>query len=167
MFDAVVDLDLEPRLFRAFAAALCRRVEHLLPHPVFVAAIGLVERWAAGDLPDDERWAACARLGAVLESLPGYESFNRGGRPDAGLSAASAVHFALWSDDRRCHGTAEGAGYVMLKVATALGVAGGRNWESDPDGMRAAERAEMAVQAGMLRAALGNPFRGPVGPAVE
>jgi hypothetical protein len=158
MADAIADLDLEAALYRALAAALCRRVAHLLPHPAFADAIPLVERWAAGQLSDDDRWAAWERLGEVLDSLPGIKEFGLNQRPDAGYSAAYAVHFALWSDVRGCHGRAEGVWHVMIHVVDALATAAGAPRETSPHFLDA-ERAEYAAQAVLMREIFGNPFR--------
>jgi hypothetical protein len=161
MLDVLADRDTESARYRAFCAALCRQVAHLLPHPAFRNAIALIEAWAAGSLPDDTRWDAEERLGALLESLPGFDDYNNHRVPNAGYAAAHAVVFALWSDLRQCHGNAEGTGYVLLHAADALALAKGASWQSDPDGWWPAVRREWAAQADLIRQVFGNPFRGP------
>jgi hypothetical protein len=157
MIDVIADLDLDPAVYRAFAAALCRRVAHLLPHPAFADAIPLVERWAAGQLSDDERWAAWERLGEVLDSLPGIKEFSLDEHPDAGYSAADAVYWALWSDDRGGYGPGGLVGRVMTRVVDALATAAGAPRPSTR--FLDAERAEYAAQAELLKGIFGNPFR--------
>jgi hypothetical protein len=161
MLDRLGQLGIDPSRYRALCAALCRQVEHLLPHAVFRDAIPLVEAWAAGRLSDEERWEAYERLDALLTSLPGFDDYNGHRVPNASYAAAHAVVFSLWSDVRQCHGDAEGTGYVLLHVADALALARSPEGRFGPDGGWSAVRVEWARQAELIRRLFGNPFRGP------
>src|SRR5690348_2382272 len=80
----------EARALRWFAAAACRRVSEMVPHPAVDETIALAEAAAEGGVPAESREAAKAAAFAV------WREFRR---PNSARSAAGAAARAVGDDE--------------------------------------------------------------------
>jgi hypothetical protein len=159
MLDLLNERGAPCRLFRLLCYECCRRVEHLLPCDEFRAAVPLIREWAEGRLTDEAREAALVRLDAVIEADPALRAAVRTGPERSAARAALAVSFALWTDIRRNHGLAEGAGIVLNHASLAAALTRGTYEEVGHDRWHDARSAELRAQADIIRRLFGNPFR--------
>jgi hypothetical protein len=139
------------RKHQLFAAACCRRVEHLLIDRRSVASITVAESFADGLIDEEARYQANADAYRAWEELPvdcgpelepGDPGFFRSNLGLAQFRAADAAH----------HASLRGGGAADLRAREAM-------FEVDATQGRPLWQAEKDAQRDLLRDIFGNPFR--------
>ena len=138
------------RKVRLFAAACCRRAEHLLTDPRSRAALDAIEHYVDGRLTKKRLEKAAYDAGQVTWDLDAAPENVTDGRMQAASAACSAA------DDIQDHFT--DAAEVASQVASAVGAAAASP-DEDTDAYKTAEEIEEAYQADLIRDIFGNPFR--------
>jgi hypothetical protein len=139
------------RKLRLFAAACCRRVWHLFPHPTLQEVVSAVERFVDGGLSREE-------LLASKEHAKEAAWRARVSQWDWSTSAVKTYHAILAI-------TAPNAGWVARTVSGEVALA---RWFLVPLNMDVVERSrvetavwrdELTAHCALARDILGNPFR--------
>jgi hypothetical protein len=132
------------RKLRLFAVACCRRIWHLLPDELLRQAVHMAERYADGEVGEEERQTAYLAVMAQAAQVH-YPNF-----PSPIHVVCSALGDAPLSYLGASHGAASALQRAAFREATA---ASARHL---PPGLLS---GELAAQAALLRCIVGNPFR--------
>jgi hypothetical protein len=133
------------RKLRLFAAACCRRVEHLLPDDIGCReAITRAERFADGSSSGPTQTELVVAAAACSAAFAAAAAANA---KDAEEAAALAAHAAYSSSCLTGTGYADDEAQVWSVAADASAAA--EHFDAD----------ELAFQASLLRHIIGNPFR--------
>ena len=154
--DAFPDCRTSQRKLRLFACACYHRIEHLLPHPVARAAVGVAERFTDGTASLGEFELAQARVRAMGDALEAHWRASRGAerialQPTHAVLALAGV--ILWRDAPK--GAYYAASNAHLDLAAMMHPEAG---PSDPASART-QQAEERAQCDLIRDIVGNPFR--------
>jgi hypothetical protein len=148
MVDFLSEKKASRRKFRLFSCACCRYIWPLLTHENSRKAVQIAERFADDLVTQEECDAVWDTLDASFGRIPA------GVEPER--SAALAALSTVFSDVRKNHGNAEGAGYVTLHVPMAVAYASRGSPNSKE--WRSAEAGAKRALCDLLRDVFANPW---------
>jgi hypothetical protein len=159
MLDAIKER-VPVRKMRLVGAACCRRIQHLFHDPACHRGVEVAERYADGEVTDDELFDAGRTVGMLKEG-----TYTLGGLPTLWLNrpAVMSGHAVLELLETDARLLVDGSGTVAYRAEQAAfdgayEKVGTRDLRASKKG-QSAQKAERTAQVRLIRDVFGNAFR--------